>query len=82
MSKNYKFKERILEETKTEMLLKAFLTKMNMFMGEEIAVSTLALRSDMIDSLNEYTSKFEKWLFYTKIFWLYSEKKNIRNNKI
>lgn len=59
MSKNYKFKERILEETKTEMLLKAFLTKMNMFMGEEIAVSTLALRSDMIDSLNEYTSKFE-----------------------
>ena len=59
MSKNYEFKERILEETKTEMLLKAFLAKMNMFMGEEIAVSTLALRSDMIDSLNEYTSKFE-----------------------
>lgn len=59
MGKKYNEKEKLLEETKTEILLKAFLLKMNMFMGEEFAASTLATNNDMVESLNEFTSKFE-----------------------
>lgn len=59
MGKKYDIKENVLKESETEVLLKAFLLKINMFMGEEVAASTLTTQSDIIESLNEYTSKFK-----------------------
>lgn len=59
MGKNSIIKEELLKESDTEVLLKTFLYQINMFLGEEVAVSSLSLRNDMVESLNEYTSKFE-----------------------
>ena len=59
MSKNYNFKEEILKDSETEIQLKSYLSKLNMFLGEEIAVSALSTRNDIVESLNLLTSKFE-----------------------
>ena len=59
MSKNYNFKEEILKDSETEIQLKLYLSKLNMFLGEEIATSALSTRNDIVESLNLLTSKFE-----------------------
>ena len=59
MGKTYEFREQILKESEAEMHLKSFLSKINMFFGEEVAISSLSLNSDIVKSLNEMTTKFK-----------------------
>lgn len=59
MSKRDSLKEELLKESDTEIELKKFLPKINMFLGEDIAVSALSTRKDIVESLNILTNKFE-----------------------
>lgn len=59
MGKSYSFKQEVLKESDTEELLKDYLSKINMFLGEDVAVSSLSTNDDIIQSLNALTTRFE-----------------------
>ena len=59
MGKNYEYKEQLLKDSETEILLKKYLLKIDKFMGEEFAITTLCSDEDIIRSLKEYTFTFD-----------------------
>ena len=59
MGKNSKEKEILLQESNTELLLKAYFNKLNKIVGEDYAISTLSSDKDIKKSLYYYSSAFQ-----------------------
>lgn len=60
MGKTTKLKEQLLSESENELLLKSFLYKMGIFMGEEYASCILAINYDLSESLKSFSDTFKE----------------------
>jgi len=58
MGKNSKERDFLLQDTKTEILLKEYFNKLNNIVGEDYAISALSSDNDIKTSLNYYSSYF------------------------